>query len=123
VVPAQTVSEIYGHGFGPPEERSNASVTVCSYLNPGNGVSVLVRIELGATRRTFSAERRQFDRYKEHTVTQGGIGTAAYSVVLDAGPAQTSTVVVLEGRTELLVTGTGPLAKAVALARKVLPLL
>ena len=121
VVPAQTVSEVYGRGFGPPQGRSTASVTVCGYLNPTNGVSVLVRIEVGATQHTFSAERAQFERHKEHTVTQHGIGTAAYSVVLGTRRLQTSTIVVLEGSTELLVTGTGALAKAVALARMVLP--
>ena len=121
VVPAQAVSEVYGRGFGPPQGRSTASVTVCGYLNPANGVSVLVRIEVDTTQQAFSAERAQFDRHKEHTVTQHGIGAAAYSVVLGTGRVQTSTIVVLEGSTELLVTGTGALAKAVALARKVLP--
>jgi hypothetical protein len=71
----------------------------------------------------FSAERAQFERHKEHTVTQHGIGTEAYSVVLGTAKAQTSTVVVLEGSTELLVTGTGLLTKAFALARKVLPVI
>jgi hypothetical protein len=121
VIPTSAVSEVYGRGFGPPQGRSTASVTVCSYLNPANGVSVLVRIEVGTTRAAFSAERTQFDRHKEHTVTQHGIGGAAYSVVLGTGTVQTSTIVVLEGSIELLVTGTGALAKAVTLARKVLP--
>ncbi len=123
VVPAQTVGGVYGRGFGPPQSRSTGSVTVCSYLNPANGVFVLVRIEVGTTREMFSAERAQFDRHKEHTVTQHGIGTEAYSVVLGTAKVQTSTVVVLEGSTELLVSGTGPLTKAFTLARKVLPVI
>jgi hypothetical protein len=123
VVPAQTVSEVYGRGFGAPQSRSTGSVTVCSYLNPANGVFVLVRIGVGTTRQMFSAERAQFERHKEHTVTQDGIGTEAYSVVLGTAKAQTSTVVVLQGSTELLVTGTGLLTKAFALARKVLPVI
>jgi hypothetical protein len=123
VVPAQTVSEVYGRGFAAPQSRSTGSVTVCSYLNPANGVFVLVRIGVGTTRQMFSAERAQFDRHKEHTVTQHGIGTEAYSVVLGTAKTQTSTVVVLQGSTELLVTGTGLLTKAFALARKVLPVI
>lgn len=69
----------------------------------------------------FDALRRHFDRRGEHTVTRYGSGRSAYSVVLGSLETQTSTLVALTGTTELLVSGTGPLSKAEALAQKVLP--
>lgn len=54
-------------------------------------------------------------------MTRYGSGRSAYSVVLGSLKTQTGTLVALTGTTELLVSGTGPLSKAEALAQKVLP--
>jgi len=82
---------------------------------------VLVRFETGEPKAGFEAARQQFDRRGGHTMTRTGLGQGAYSVVLGSGKTQTATVVALTGSTELLVTGTGSLPQAEALAARILP--
>jgi hypothetical protein len=121
LAPPGVVGPIYGARFGAPTAKTQGLVTVCSYLSVEPVISVLVRFETDESKAEFEAGRRQFDRLGEHTVTRAGFGQSAYSVTLGSGQVLTGTLVVLTGPTELLVSGTGPLKKAEALADKVLP--
>jgi hypothetical protein len=120
LAPVGLVGSVYGTKFRPLASETKGQVTVCTYLSTVPVISVLVRFETGVSTADFEAARRQFDRRSEHTVSRPGFGPDAYSVVLGSGKTVTSTIVILKGSTELLVTGTGPLAKAEALAHKVL---
>ena len=94
----------------------------CSYAKLGRrGHTVLVRFTTGASRATLAADRRSLDVGKQRAKTFGGLGSPAFSSVLPRGLS--STLVVLKGRTELLVTISAPLAKTAALVRKLLPAL
>jgi hypothetical protein len=121
VVPPRLVGTIYGASFGPPKAETNGPVQVCVFSAMAQAITVLVRFEAGESDATFDATRRQFDAHGEHTVTSPGFGRKAYTVVLGSSRAETGTVVVLKGSTELLVSGPGSLAKCEALADKVLP--
>ena len=120
LVPASVVDGVYGAHVTGPTAQTQGPVTVCSYFSSAPVITVLVRFEVNETVAMFKAGRKSFTAHKEPTVTVPHLGLMAYSSVLGSGKALTSTVVVLTGQTELLVTGTGPLAKALSLTKKVL---
>jgi len=120
LVPASVVDSIYGASFTGPTAQTKGPVTVCTYFSSAPVVSVLVRFEVNETVAMFKAGRKSFSAHNEPTVTVPGLAQMAYSSVLGSGKTLTSTVVVLTGKTELLVTGTGPLSKALSLTKKVL---
>ena len=121
LVPPSLVSTVYGASFGPPKAQTSGPVQVCLFLATTPVISVLVRFETDESAAAFNAARKQFDARGEHTVTSPRFGQKAYTVLLGSGRVSTGTVVVLKGSTELLVSGTGSLAKCEALADKVLP--
>ncbi len=120
LVPASVVGAVYKAPVGPPLAETKGPVTVCNFFSTAPLVSVLVRFEVGESAAQFAATRKQFEQRHDHTVTQPGFGQMAYSVVLGSGKTLTSTIVVLTGSTELLVTGTGALSRAETLARDTL---
>jgi hypothetical protein len=121
IVPVATVDSVYGVKVGAPTAVSKPPVTVCTYDSFEPLVSVLVRFQVGETVQEFQAARKQFGSHGQHTTTREGLGQRAYSSVFGSGKTLTSTIVVLAGSTELLISGSGPLSKAELLARKVLP--
>jgi hypothetical protein len=120
LVPASVVDGVYGSSVTGPQAQTKGPVTVCVYNSSPPVVYVLVRFEVNETVAMFKAGRKTFDAHKEPTATVSGLGHMAYSSVLGSGKTLTSTVVVLTGHTELLVTGTGSLTKALSLTKKVL---
>jgi hypothetical protein len=121
VVPSSLVGTVYGASFGPPKAQTSGPVQVCFFSAVAPVITVLVRFQAGESDAAFNAARKQFDARGEHTVASRRFGPQAFTVVLGSGRAETGTVVVLKGSTELLVSGTGSLAKCEALANKVLP--
>jgi hypothetical protein len=121
LVPVATVDSVYGVKVGAPTAVSKPPVTVCTYDSLQPIVSVLVRFQVGENAQQFQAARKQFGSHGLHTTTREGLGQRAYSSVFGYGKNLTSTIVVLTGSTELLISGSGPLSKAELLARKVLP--
>jgi hypothetical protein len=120
LVPASVVDGVYGASVTGPQAQTKGPVTVCVYTSSAPVVYVLVRFEVNETVAMFKAGRKNFNTHKEPTVTVSGLGQMAYSSVLGSGKTLTSTVVVLTGHTELLVTGTGSLVRALSLTKKVL---
>ena len=120
LVPVSVVDGAYGARVTGPTAQTKGPVTVCSFSSSAPVLYVLVRFEVNETVAMFKAGRKSFTAHKEPTVTVPGLGLMAYSSVFGSGKTLTSTVVVLTGQTELLVTGTGPLSKALSLTKKVL---
>ncbi len=120
LVSASVVDGVYGARLTGPTAQTQGPVTVCSFSSSAPVLYVLVRFEVNETVAMFKAGRKSFTAHKEPTVTVPRLGLMAYSSVFGPGKALTSTVVVLTGQTELLVTGTGPLSKALNLTKKVL---
>jgi hypothetical protein len=114
------VDGVYGPSAKGPSAQTKGPVTVCTYTSSAPVIYVLVRFEVNETAAMFKAGRNEFKAHKEPTVTVPGLGQMAYSSVLGSGKTLTSTVVVLTGHTELFVTGTGSLSKALSLTKKVL---
>jgi hypothetical protein len=118
LVSAKRVKSALRVTVGSPIATKKGPVTVCGFT----GVSpILVRFQTGETAAMFSAGRKSFTTHGEPTETVGGLGDNAFSSSLAGG--KSNTIVILKHTTELLVTGTEPLAKLEALAKLILPAL
>jgi hypothetical protein len=93
----------------------NGPVTVCQFES---STDLLVRFETSETAPLFAFGRKSFTQHGYPTTAVNGLGTKAYS---SRAGAKTITLVVLQGKTELLITALAPLAKIEALARLILP--
>lgn len=109
------VKTALGITFASASIERNGPVTLCIFAGKA---PLLVRFETGETMPLFAAGRKGFGQHGEKTKTVSGLGTAAYSSSIGA---TSNTIVVLKGRTELLITGSEPLAKLEALAKLILP--
>lgn len=110
------VKSALGLTVGAPVVTKNGPVTVCLFMTTP---ALLVRFQIHETAALFAFGRKGFDQHGEPTKTVSGLGTKAYS----ASAGKSSTIVVLQNKTELLVTGTSPLPKLVTLAKLILPTL
>jgi hypothetical protein len=116
LVTAAKTKATLGVPVGKASVTLNGSVTVCRYT-----ADVLtVRFQTGTTKSEFSSERAGFDQHGEKTVTVTGIGTEAFSNVLGTGQFAVSTIELLKGTNELLITGSASLTKIEALAKSLL---
>ena len=66
----------------------------------------------------FAAGQKSFTQHGLPIKTVNGLGKEAYSSTFKG---EANTIVVLENKTELLITGNEPLAKLEALAKLILP--
>jgi hypothetical protein len=92
----------------------NGPVTVCQFRTAS---ALLVRFQTSETPALFAFGRKSFATHGQSTKTLTGIGTKAYSSSI----GKTVTVVVLQGKTELLIVASAPVAKVEALAKLILP--
>jgi hypothetical protein len=115
VASPQKVKAALGITVGPASVTRNGPVTVCELRTASSGL--LVRFQTSETSAMFAFGRKSFAKNGIPTRTVTGIGTKAYSASLQGS----TTLVVLQQTTELLVTSTLPLAKLEALARLILP--
>jgi hypothetical protein len=113
---AKRVKSTLGIAVGSPAVTKNGPVTICEFASAS---PLLVRFETGESASMFAAGRKGFTKHGEPTKTIRGLGTAAYSSSLAGG--KSNTIVVLKNTTELLITGSEPLAKFEALAKLILP--
>lgn len=112
------IKAVLGVTVTKPSVTADGPVTVCTYT----GAKVLlVRFETGMSSADFAEARKGFDANGESTKSFTGLHLPAYSSVLGSGRFATSTLAVLKGSTELLVTGPFPLTKLVGLVEKTLP--
>ena len=99
---------------GAPLVTRNGPVTVCQFMSKP---ALLVRFETNETTSLFAAGRKGFVQHGAPTKPVGGLGTTAYSSTFGGA----STIVVLQDKTELLITGSSPLPKLETLAKLILP--
>jgi hypothetical protein len=116
LVSPKSVKTAIGITVGSPSMTKNATVTVCLFATKSG---LLVRFETSETPALFAAGRNSFGQHGEPTKTVNGLGTQAYSSTFAGG--KSNTIVVLENKTELLITSSEPLAKLEALAKLILP--
>jgi len=120
-ITATQVDAALGTRVGSPKVVTNGSVSECTFADHGGPATTIVRVQTGVSPQAWTASRSQFDKHGEPTVTVTGLANRAYSSSLGSGRYLYSTIVVLKGRTELLVTAPVALAKVEALARRALP--
>jgi hypothetical protein len=111
---AKRVKSALGITVGAPLVTRNGPVTVCQFMSK---TALLVRFQTNETTALFAYGRKSFAQHGELTKPVGGLGTTAYSSTFGGA----STIVVLQGKTELLITSTESLAKVEALAKLILP--
>jgi hypothetical protein len=111
---AKRVKSALGITVGAPLVTRNGPVTVCQFMSKP---ALLVRFETNETTSLFAAGRKGFAQHGEPTKPVHGLGTTAYSSTF----AGSSTIVVLQGKTELLILSSASLAKVEALAKLILP--
>lgn len=114
VASAKKVKAALGITVTAPLVTKNGPVTVCQFMN---GTGLLVRFQTSETASLFAAGRKSFAQHGEPTKIVNGVGTKAYSSSIGS----TSTIVVLKGKIELLITANVSLPKVVALAKLILP--
>jgi hypothetical protein len=112
---AKRVKSTVGITVGAASVTKNGTVTVCFFAS---SPPLLVRFQTNETQSLFTVGRKGFGQHGEPTKTVTGIGTEAYSSNIGS---TSNTIVVLKGKTELLITANEPLAKLVALAKLILP--
>jgi hypothetical protein len=116
---SQRVKSALGITVGPPVATRNATVTVCQFEE---SVGLLVRFQTNDSASNFAAGQKSFDKHGYPTKTVNGIGTKAYSSSTGkANKMVFNTLVVLQNKTELLITAAEPVAKLDALAKLILP--
>ena len=113
---AKSVKSALGIAVRSPLVTKNATVTVCLFPS---APPLLVRFETNETSSLFALGQKSFGQHGEPTKAVNGLGTKAYSSTLAGG--KSNTIVVLKNKTELLITGSKPLAKLEALAKLILP--
>jgi hypothetical protein len=117
-VPSSLIRTALGVNVGPIAIKVRDGVLYCTY--PVNGVpdSVHVIYASGVTPAFFASEKPT--PFHPHAIHN--LGNAAYGYSIGHGIFQQSLVSVLKGSKELTIAGQGvPLAKATALARRLLP--
>ena len=113
---ARRIKSALGITVTAPLVTKNGPVTVCQFMNV-NGTGLLVRFQTSETAALFAAGRNGFAQHGVATKAVRGLGTKAYSSSIGS----TSTIVVLKGKIELLITANVSLPKVVALAKLILP--
>jgi hypothetical protein len=113
---AARVKSALGVTVASPQVTRNGPVTVCQFITAS---ALLVRFQTSETTALYTFGRKSFGQHGVSTKTVSGLGTKAYS----ASIGELHTLVVLQGKTELLVQGKTPLPKLEALAKLILPTL
>lgn len=115
------VNTALGTNVTAPKVTKQGSVLVCTYPEGALSDKALIRYETGMTAKTFAASESGFTQHGEPVTPATGYGSQAYSSTIGGGDYVTNTLVVLKGRTELLVTASAPLNQVEALASAILP--
>jgi len=113
---ASRVKSALGVTVAAPQVTKNGPVTVCQFITAS---ALLVRFQTSETTALYTFGRKSFGKHGVSTKTVSGLGTNAYT----ASIGKLHTLVVLQGKTELLVQGKTPLPKLEALAKLILPTL
>jgi hypothetical protein len=113
---ASRVKSALGITVAAPQVTKNGPVTVCQFITAS---ALLVRFQTSETTALYTFGRQSFGKHGVSTKTVSGLGTSAYSARI----GELHTLVVLQGKTELLVQGKTPLPKLEALAKLILPTL
>ena len=111
---ASRVKSALGVTVAAPQVTKNGPVTICQFITAS---ALLVRFQTSETMALYTFGRKSFGKQGVSTKTVSGLGSNAYTASIGG----LHSLVVLQGKTELLVQGKTPLQKLEALARLILP--
>lgn len=118
ISPAQ-VKATTGTAVRVPRVTVHGSVATCTYPAAGGGQPVDILYASGATAGLFAADQTRLASTHGPVTSVSGLGDQAYSFATAAGNRTATTLVVLTGSLQFVVTSTSPLGHVEELAQLV----
>jgi hypothetical protein len=101
-----------------PKTIVHGATTQCGYsAKAAPGKAILIRYDTGSNASTFASSREVFERRGLKLGPISGLGDQAYYFSDHEGGATVATVVLISGRLQILITGTGSLDQIGSIAR------
>jgi len=101
-----------------PETLIHHSTTECVYRSKqGTGTAVLIRFDTDSSNSSFVKSKETFERRGQKLGTITGLGDQAYYFSVQAGQVSVTTVVLVKGSLQLLITGSATLDQIGSIAR------
>ncbi len=101
-----------------PTTLAHGSTTECVYRSKqGTGTAVLIRYDTDSSSSTFAKSKRTFERRGQKLGSITSLGDQAYYFTEQAGQVSVTTVVLVKGSLQLLVTGSATLVQIGSIAR------
>jgi hypothetical protein len=101
-----------------PETLNHHSTTECVYRSKqGTGAAVLIRYDTSSSNSTFVKSKVAFARHGQRLGPITGLGDQAYYFTEQVGQVGITTVILLKGSLQLLITGSATLDPIGSIAR------
>ena len=98
-----------GSAVSSPRVAVYGSVATCTYPTAGAGEPVAIQYASGATGNLFTADQSRVASAHGPVMSVTGLGDQAYGFTIVAGSGTATTLVVLTGSLQFIVTSTSPL--------------
>jgi hypothetical protein len=117
LVAPSVIATVLSESMTFPETLIHQSTTECVYRSKqGTGTAVLIRYDTASSNSTFTKSKEAFARrQKLGTIT--GLGDQAYYFNEQSGQVSVTTVILLKGSLQLLITGSATLDQTGSIAR------
>jgi hypothetical protein len=117
-VPPSVVATALEESMNYPKTLTHGATTECAYSGVrANDAAVIIRYDTGINASSFVKYRTLFERRGQKLGPITGLGDQAYYFSDDTGRATITTVVLLNGSLQILVTGTATLDQIGSIAR------
>jgi len=100
-----------------PETLAHESTTECVYRSKEGTTAILIRYDTDSSASTFAKSKETFERRGQKLGAITGLGDQAYYFSEQTGQVSVTTVVLLEGTLQLLITGSATLDQVGSIAR------
>ena len=101
-----------------PETLNHRSTTECVYRSKqGTSAAVLIRYDTNSSNSTFAKSKEAFARHGQKLGPITGLGDQAYYFTEQIGRVSVTTVILLKGSLQLLITGSATLDQTGSIAR------
>ena len=115
------VATIVETAMNTPRSATHGSVTECTYqARSGSQLAVLIRFDTNSSEKAFASDRSIFESHGQKLGQVTGFGDEAYYFSETAGKSTVNTIVVRQGRLQILVTGSAALDQTAAIAHQTL---
>jgi hypothetical protein len=109
-----------GVTVGEPVPLVHGAVTTCTYKAVDLAKSVIIEYDIGATSKSFAADRSKIESHHVTTTSVPGLGSETYSFSETSSSGTVNTVVTLQGTLQTIVSGTSSMTQVTSLAEEIL---